>query len=179
MDVGAPHGGAKFRLKEILKELEQIHAAPSQQAPQPGQPTHQKCDDLRRALEIIAVGDAPNPQLQAAEELIALGYWCDIPEARIPASQQAPVQGEPVAKIVSWANGSYCRNYNVEWMRNDLNTGCLLYTTPQRACKPMAIHEINELAKNLDWYMDDTNIATVVIELARAVESFHKIGENQ
>ena len=41
-------------------------------------------DALRRALEIIAVGDAHNPQSQAAEELIALGYWRDTPEARIP-----------------------------------------------------------------------------------------------
>jgi len=39
-------------------------------------------DNLRQALEIIAVGDAENPQAQAAEELIALGYWRDIPEAR-------------------------------------------------------------------------------------------------
>ena len=36
-------------------------------------------DTLRRALEIIAVGDAPNPQAQAAEELISLGFWRDIP----------------------------------------------------------------------------------------------------
>lgn len=42
----------------------------------------EKIADLRRALEIIAVGDAKNPQLQAAEELIAMGYWRDIPEAR-------------------------------------------------------------------------------------------------
>lgn len=35
----------------------------------------QQRDDLRRALEIIAVGDAHNPQAQAAEELIALGWW--------------------------------------------------------------------------------------------------------
>ena len=41
-------------------------------------------DELRRALEIIAVGDANNPEAQAAEELIALGYWRDIPEARKP-----------------------------------------------------------------------------------------------
>ena len=40
-------------------------------------------DDLRRALEVIAVGDAQNPQRQAAEELIALGYWRDIPKARV------------------------------------------------------------------------------------------------
>ena len=46
-------------------------------------------DALRRALEIIAVGDAQNPQAQAAEELIALGYWRDIPEARIPVAAPA------------------------------------------------------------------------------------------
>lgn len=47
----------------------------------------QERDELRRALEIIAVGDAQNPQAQAAEELIALGYWRDIPEARQPVNQ--------------------------------------------------------------------------------------------
>jgi hypothetical protein len=41
----------------------------------------------------------------------------------------------------------------------------------------MTGEQIFKLAKNLDWYMDDTAIATVVIELVRAVESFHKIGE--
>ena len=44
---------------------------------------HEQRDALRRALEIIAVGDAQNPQRQAAEELIALGYWRDIPKARV------------------------------------------------------------------------------------------------
>ena len=53
---------------------------------------HEQRDALRRALEIIAVGDAQNPQLQAAEELIALGYWRDIPEARIPVAA-APAVG--------------------------------------------------------------------------------------
>ena len=43
---------------------------------------------LLRALEIIAVGDANNPQAQAAEELIALGYWRDIPEARALAQPE-------------------------------------------------------------------------------------------
>lgn len=45
-------------------------------------------DALVRAMEIIAVSDAENPQAQAAEELIALGFWRDIPEAReITATQ--------------------------------------------------------------------------------------------
>ena len=51
--------------------------------------TQQQRDDLRRALEIIALGDAQNPQAQAAEELIALGYWRDIPEARMPVATPA------------------------------------------------------------------------------------------
>ena len=50
---------------------------------------HQERDELRRALEIIAVGDAQNPQAQAAEELIALGWWRDIPEARTMAAAPA------------------------------------------------------------------------------------------
>ena len=53
------------------------------------QVAQQRCDALRRALEIIAVGDAQNPQAQAAEELIALGYWRDIPEARTPVVVRA------------------------------------------------------------------------------------------
>lgn len=44
-------------------------------------------DSMRTVLEIIAVGDARNPQAQAAEELIALGYWRDTPEARCAAPQ--------------------------------------------------------------------------------------------
>ena len=44
--------------------------------------TEARADALLRALEIITVGDAQDPQAQAAEELIALGYWRDIPEAR-------------------------------------------------------------------------------------------------
>lgn len=32
-------------------------------------------DALRRALEVIAVGDSKNPVIDAADELVALGYW--------------------------------------------------------------------------------------------------------
>lgn len=49
----------------------------------------QQRDELRRALEIIAVGDAQSPQAQAAEELVALGWWRDIPEARTMAAAPA------------------------------------------------------------------------------------------
>ena len=53
---------------------------------------HEQRDALLQALEIIAVGDAQNPQIQAAYELIALGYWRDIQEARIPVAA-APAVG--------------------------------------------------------------------------------------
>ena len=32
-------------------------------------------DRLRRALEVIAVGDSKNPIEDAADELVALGFW--------------------------------------------------------------------------------------------------------
>ena len=48
----------------------------------------EKEEALLRALEIIAVGDAKSPQAQAVEELIALGYWRDTPEARALAKQE-------------------------------------------------------------------------------------------
>jgi predicted ABC-class ATPase len=32
-------------------------------------------DDLRRALEVIAVGDSKDPVTDAGDELVALGYW--------------------------------------------------------------------------------------------------------
>lgn len=34
--------------------------------------------------------------------------------------------GEPVAEIMSWANGSYHRNYRIEWKR-DVDAGTQLY----------------------------------------------------
>ena len=56
-------------------------------AEQPAQ--QEKEGALLRALEIIAVGDAKNSHAQAAEVLISLGYWRDIPEVRALAEQPA------------------------------------------------------------------------------------------
>jgi hypothetical protein len=58
-------------------------------------------DQLRRALEIIAVGDAQNPQTQAAEELIALGWWRDIPEARAIAPPAEPARCDNCGKTIA------------------------------------------------------------------------------
>ena len=62
--------------------------------------------------------DAVHPMFAAAFEL---GYR---------ASLAANAGSEPVATIKSWTNGSYWRNYKVEWHRNDLPEGALLYTHP-------------------------------------------------
>lgn len=62
----------------------------------------ERLEGCRRALEIIAVGDAQSPQVQAAEELIALGFWRDIPQARSappPLALVAPLSEEQHAQI--------------------------------------------------------------------------------
>ena len=46
------------------------------------------------------------------------------------ASLAASAGSKPVATIKSWTNGSYWRNYKVEWHRNDLPEGAQLYTHP-------------------------------------------------
>ena len=58
--------------------------------------------------------------------------------------------GEPVATIKSWTNGSYCRNYKVEWYRNDLPEGTQLYTTqqptqPQAGAVPLTPEQIKAM----------------------------------
>ena len=54
--------------------------------------------------------------------------WAGFSGAR--ASLAASAGSEPVATIKSWTNGSYWRNYKVEWHRNDLPEGAQLYTHP-------------------------------------------------
>ena len=46
------------------------------------------------------------------------------------ASVAASAESEPVATIKSWTNGSYWRNYNVVFHRDDLPVGTDLYTHP-------------------------------------------------
>ena len=46
-------------------------------------------------------------------------------------------EAEPAATIKSWTNGSYWRNYKVEWHRNDLPEGANLYlAAPAQAPAP-------------------------------------------
>ena len=46
------------------------------------------------------------------------------------ASAAASAESEPVATIKSWTNGSYWRNYNVVFHRDDLPVGTDLYAHP-------------------------------------------------
>ena len=66
----------------------------------------------------------------ASAKRIAEGLLAPAIEALERGTPPAVV-GEPVATIKSWTNGSYWRNYKVEWHRNDLPEGAHLYTTPQ------------------------------------------------
>ena len=87
-EIAAPNNGAVFRA--AADEIERLSARAEPSTP----PAGEREDALRRALEIIALGDAQNPQAQAAEELIALGFWRDIPEARAALAAQP----EPAAQ---------------------------------------------------------------------------------
>ena len=48
-------------------------------------------DALMRALEVIAVGDSPDPVTDAGDELVALGYWR---KEGLDGHRAAPNQGE-------------------------------------------------------------------------------------
>ena len=77
-----------------------------------------------------------------------------------------------MATIKSWTNGSYCRNYKVEWYRNDLPEGTQLYTTP--ACAwvgcgvvPLSIAEEERMLAQWDYEMHG--------DRARYIEAAHGI----
>jgi hypothetical protein len=58
-------------------------------------------------------------------------------EAVRAALAQPQPSAEPVARVVSWANGSYSRNYKLEWLR-DVPEGAALYTTQPAPAQPVA-----------------------------------------
>ena len=69
------------------KVSEDLRAALAQQAPEPCEPL----EVLKRALEIIAVGDSKNPQQDAADALVDIGFW----------SGEAP-QPQPKSETCTW-----------------------------------------------------------------------------
>jgi hypothetical protein len=55
-----------------------LRTALAQPAPEPCEPL----EVLKRALEIIAVGDSKNPQQDAADALVDIGFWSGEGSAR-------------------------------------------------------------------------------------------------
>lgn len=69
-------------IKTLLADQSTLHARLLE--------AEERNNDLMRALEVIAVGDSPDPVRDAGDELVALGYWSG------PALQ-ASRQGTPSA----------------------------------------------------------------------------------
>lgn len=95
-EIAAPNNGAVFRA--AADEIERLSARAETSTPTAGE----REDALRRALEIIALGDAQNPQAQAAEDLIALGFWRDIPEARAALAAQPEPAAQDIEDAERW-----------------------------------------------------------------------------
>lgn len=72
--------------------------------------------------------------------------------AAIAAAPAAPAQ--PVAKVISWTNGSYWRNYKLAWMEgsDNLDVGALLYAAP--AAAPAVLTD-EQIAGFLDAFNND------------------------
>lgn len=64
---------AALGLADDIATVRAVLTAADAAAPQAAQA--QLADDLRRALEVIALGDSKNPPADAADELVALGIW--------------------------------------------------------------------------------------------------------
>ena len=87
---------------------------------------------------------APVPSEPTDAQVAMLDPWMRPAAARellrkVLASTSAAAAPEPVARVVSWTNGSYWRNYKVEWLR-DVEAGALLYAHPAPAvAEPTAV----------------------------------------
>ena len=78
------HWGPSARLDadiQAAKDYPRVHkVTPLYTAPpqRPAEPVQEPCEPLealKRALEIIAVGDSKNPQQDASDALIDIGFW--------------------------------------------------------------------------------------------------------
>jgi hypothetical protein len=113
---------------------------------------------------------------------------CELAEAMLSAapSQQAPVQGEPVAWLeqVTLSSGGYSPPTK-EWrVTQNPSTSKAprkpLYTHPQQASKPMTWDEVKKTirdAHHIAWSKYGRMASDE--EICRAVERHHKIGEKQ
>jgi hypothetical protein len=58
------------------------------------------------------------------------------------------VDSEPVATVKSWTNGSYWRNYKLDWNK-DVPEGTKLYTSPQALTQISADDVTDEMVKEI------------------------------
>ena len=78
--------------------------------------------------ELIAQAEALEQAVQ--DDLNAIGMRRRAAELRAQAQAEQPAaQGEPVARVVSFTNGSYWRNYTLEWT-GEASVGDKLYLRP-------------------------------------------------
>lgn len=136
------------------------------------EPTDDEIATLYAEQTGFALDDSPAALLDFARAVLA--KWATPPA----------VAGEPVATIKSWTNGSYWRNYKVEWHRNDLPEGAQLYTTPQptqpqAGAVPLTEEQRSDIATaaaGFNWTDDYVEAIDYVID---GVESLHGIRGGQ
>lgn len=81
-------------------------------------------DHLRHPYNGAVLSASTENEIQVTRKMLEAAFKAG------RASLAASAGSEPVATIKSWTNGSYWRNYKVEWHRNDLPEGAQLYTHP-------------------------------------------------
>lgn len=101
---------------------------------------------------------------QARDALLVLTYDPALVDALTDAIEAA--QGQAVAKVVSWTNGSFHRNYDLEWFE-DVEEGTLLFLAPPP--QPVAVPEGWKLVPiRLPQAMND--VLTEMLTNCRTVE---------
>lgn len=101
-------------------------------------------DELRQALEVIALGDAADPVRDAGDTLVELGWWSGealaASRAAIPAPEGAqlpPLPPHPDARVFTWTSRELAaiKRYGEECARAAL-AGRPGYPTGQKAAEP-------------------------------------------
>lgn len=155
----------RFSTKEVgalFAEIDRLAAAPAA-------PVVQPLTDEQIVRAAVAAMPATSPLVAddlleghtmhtEMEDIVAIWKAAGDTKAAPVVPQPAAQQGEAVARVVSWTNGSYWRNYKLEWLR-DVPEGAMLYTAPP-ARQAVALTEEQRAALGivLDFYADDPRV---------------------
>lgn len=85
--------------------------------------------------------DVAQQLVQSEQGKRKISEECDALRAKIAEMERQ----EPVALVESWANGSYSRNYKLQWLR-DVNEGAKLYALPGAQPAP-SVPDVDALAQ--------------------------------